>query len=245
MRKRTKLLALSSLAFTFNVSAEQCDFKAFFGQINNIKQNQSFSEYFSPLILHNFRLAKYREYNAIDLLQHKIHGEDDPDFGKTLKQIMMGHIIRITQEKGLINELNIASVSAAADRYKNNIRSLSHLDDYNFFNQYLTNSFRDSTFHYDSFKESIISLSNQAAKRLGTSCSYILTTNNGRVDFPKEITLEIDNGVIVSPSLLFSMFDYQASAYTVEKQSEINFAAIPEELYPQGVKWWRLNGTNQ
>ena len=41
------------------------------------------------------------------------------------------------------------------------------------------------------------------------------------------------------------MFDYQASAYTVEKQSEINFAAIPEELYPQGVKWWRLNGTNQ
>lgn len=248
--KNLSILGLSVLLLSFNTSAEECDFNSLIEEINISKYEQNFSEYFSPSILHEFRMAKYREYNTVDYLQFEIHGEDHPDFGKLLKQIMMGHIARITQDKSLADNYNIDTVSASADRFKANIRSISHLDDYEFFNQYLTNSYRDSSLHYDFLKEAITSLSVQIDKTPVKTCAYQVNTNLGRTDFVQNVTFKMNNGVIVSPSPLVSMFDYQAGAYKNEDipdnaESGIDFADVPTHLYPEGVQWWRVDDSNQ
>ena len=243
------LTGISAILLTLNVSAEECDFNSLIGEVSKLREYQSFSKYFSPAILHEFKLAKYREYNAVELFQQELYSEDHPDFGKLLKQIMMGHIVSITQDKELIGSYNINSVSASADRFKANIRELSSLSDYEFFNQYLTNSYRNTTLQYDLFKEAIISLSERIDSANSNSCSYEVMTNKNRVNFVQDISFKMDNGLLVSPSPLVSMFDYNAAAYTNEEYSDqsksFDFYGMPAKLYPEGVEWWLLDEDSQ
>ncbi len=243
--KKISLFGLSAILLTLNVSAEECNFTTLIGELSQAREHQSFSQYFSPVILHEFRLAKYREHNAVELLQQGINGEDHPDFGKLLKQVMMGHIVRITQDKTLLNNFNIDSVSASADRFKGNIRELSNLSDYDFFNQYLTNSYGSTTLHYDFFKEAMISLSENIDPTNAHSCSYEVKTNKNRANFVQDISFNMDNDLLVSPSPLVAMFDYKAGAYTneeyVDTSNGVDFYGMPAKLYPKGVEWWLLD----
>lgn len=245
IKSKKKLLVLSTSLFSLGALADECDFKNFANELNTVQGSQYFAQYFSPTILHDFRLAKYREHNGVVLIQKAIQNIDDPDFGQIVRTIMKGHIARITQDKSLLYDFSIDSVSHAAERFITNIRDLSGLSDVEFFNQYLTNTYRDSTFHYELFKEGVIALSKKSDNDLSASCSYSVKTNIGRSGFIHDVLFEMDStsGLIISPTPILAMFDFKGAAYTAEQLVDdgvngIDFGSIPDghlDLYSEGL----------